>query len=196
MNCIHQRLKDFTGSLHRQLDNQALFTSLLSPQANYSTIQQALQFWWGFHCAAQAAANQPQFSHWAGFLANRNKLNALSSDMDRLQVKPCTVNYPWPQTNSLAELMALLYVTEGSTLGGLAIQTVLQKSTRHYPVQLDFLTVYEPNTRAYWKQFLIALEDTSSSINSSETEAAAAAWFKALIDYAEQIQSSKAAVCC
>lgn len=188
MSTLHQQLKEATHSLHRQLDQHLLFSSLLSPQANLIDIQRCLQFWWGFHCAAQAAIEQPQFCGRISFLANHNKLLTLRNDMDRLKTNPCAIKFQWPRVDSLAEFIALLYVTEGSMLGGIAIQKILQKSTRQYPVQLEFLTAYEPNTLANWNQFLTTLEELSAQVDPLETTLAATLWFKGLTDYAQRIR--------
>lgn len=187
MSTLHQLLKDSTHNLHRQLDQHLLFRSLLSPQADVKDIQRSLQFWWEFHCVAQTAIQQPQFNHRIGFLADRNKLLALKNDMRRQKTNPCSIKFQWPKVESLAELMALLYVTEGSMLGGLAIHNVLQKGSRKYPVQLEFLTVYEPNTHDNWHSFLSVLEEISSQVDTIETVLAATMWFKALTNCAEGI---------
>ena len=187
MKTLHQYLKDATQGLHRQLDHHPLFTSLLSADASIADIQKGLQFWWGFHCAAQTSASQQQFNQWTAFLASRDKLGALKNDLDRLQITPFFSEFNWPHVSSVAELIALLYVTEGSSLGGVAIQNVLQKSTRNYPVRLEFLTLYEPNTYRYWQEFLGLLDEVSTQIETTEVQTAAADWFKALIAYADTI---------
>lgn len=184
---IHQRLKDATQKPHRILDGHRLFRSLFSSPVTLGGIQQALQFWWGFHCAVADANNSFGCVELVPYLNHEDKINALKRDMARFNVPVAKNAIEWPRVHCLADLVALLYVSEGSLLGGLAINKVLHKHNRPLGVQIDFLTVYEPGTPARWHQFLQVLQQVSETIEPSIAERSAVAWFDALIQFADDL---------
>ena len=120
-----------------------------------------LRRFYGFHQPIEAALQQwavrlPEFE-----LHRRTKTSALERDLRRAGLSAAEVaRLPRSRSPSLrtsGEVLGVLYVVEGSTLGGRAIH----KACRGLGIDrraLSFFDVYGADTGALWRRFCAALQ--------------------------------------
>lgn len=185
---LHQQLKQSTKDLHRELDHHTLFYSLLTPHATEDDIQRALQFWWGFQHAVEARINQAFLTIESNYFSRPPpKLDALERDMSAFNIEPLNTKSFFPKVTTCSELAALLYVSEGSMLGGVFIQRKLEKILGKDAAKLHYLSFYEPDTHQYWNTFLEQLELASTAIDHQTVTDAAQSWFYSSISLADEV---------
>lgn len=89
-------------------------------------------------------------------------------------------NYP-DTISSISEAIGVLYVIEGSTLGGQFIAGMLKKQLPTLTdSQINYFLSYGENTMKMWKQFKTAIENTTVVLNEESALNAAQNTFKAL----------------
>jgi heme oxygenase len=98
----------------------------------------------------------------------RYKLPWLVNDLTFFQIKPISLNdlsstvHDFPAITSLGQLVGILYVLEGSTLGASHMSLKLAEQHSLTPdAGSCFFSGYGDNTQHYWQQF-IAFSDTLS----------------------------------
>ncbi|MEM8966540.1 MAG: biliverdin-producing heme oxygenase [Bacteroidota bacterium] len=160
---FHIRLKEATWEQHKATEK------LLFPDKNWTSLSladysQFLQIQYVFHQQAEQqvdtalSAKLKEKLNWP----ERRKLGWIESDLGEIGV-----DIPTGFTNDVAKLseeeaLGLLYVTEGSMLGGRMIEKVLQNNRQVAPhTSFHFLSGYGANTSTHWKSFLDTLENTT-----------------------------------
>ena len=85
--------------------------------------------------------------------SSRRKLPALEADLAALRRLPIPMNTGCPAIDTSGALFGMLYVLEGSTLGG---QFIARKLLQHVspPFPLQFYTLYGDKTQQLWLEFL------------------------------------------
>lgn len=117
------RLREATRAAHRSLDHHPLLVPLVSHALTLERYAQALAALHGAHSAIEAAL--ADFAP-AALLPPRTP--ALAADLAALGVAPAPVVLPLPAAAGPAEKLGMLYVIEGSNLGGVAIAKLLATS--------------------------------------------------------------------
>jgi len=166
---LHARLRQATRQAHHVLDHHPLLAPLVRPGLT------RLQY--GHALAALHAVHEQVEAGILAFLArrpglfdfeSRRKLAALESDLTALGRAPLPAGTAFPVPDSLGALIGVLYVIEGSTLGGQVIaRTLHQSSDGNLPVA--FFTYYGDQVLPRWQAFLAFAE----SCPAEEIEAAA-----------------------
>ena len=110
------RLRDATKAAHRRLDHHPLLAALLRPTLTVQAYGQALAALHGAHGALEAALDG--FAPAALF---PRRLPDLQSDLSALGLDPCPLTLQPPQTAGDDDRLGMMYVIEGSNLGGVAI---------------------------------------------------------------------------
>ena len=131
----------------------------------------------GFHAAVEAAA-VPLAEDWPELeLPRRRKTRALERDLQRAGVAADAIqrlpSMPTAAPSGRAALLGMLYVAEGSTLGG----RVIHKECRRRgldPAGLSFFDVYGADTGLLWRRFCVVLQAHGGSA-AARTQAAEAA---------------------
>ena len=91
-------------------------------------------------------------------LSQRRKINAIKKDLKNLNIEE-----PFVQTagiNEHPEALGILYVMEGSTLGGNVIAKQLSKTPGFEDVRFSYFGIYGENTGNYWKSFKETIDET------------------------------------
>ncbi|MES2034509.1 MAG: biliverdin-producing heme oxygenase [Pseudomonadota bacterium] len=157
------RLRDATRDEHQRLeDSLDIFGRISRPDARRRMVER----FHGLHAGAESALS-PMLAHVVGLdFAGRSRLPFLIADVRQLGGDPdalpmCAVSRP----ASLAEALGVLYVLEGSTLGGHVIGKRLA-AEGHSDRGLTFLDPYRDQVGARWRAFLQVLErDTASDVS-------------------------------
>ena len=96
-----------------------------------------------------------------------------------------TTTNKYPDTiASVSEAVGVLYVIEGSTLGGQFIATMLKKQLPTLTdSQINYFLSYGENTMEMWKKFKLSIEEKAIDIDENSALNAAQNTFKALEDW-------------
>lgn len=153
------KLKSATATLHKKLEASVLSKKIMSREVNKTDYSNYLQ----------ASLQMHYDVEWHVFpiIANvikdssvRKKAFLIVKDIERLEIYP-KPNHTFIDDQYNKQLnfnLGIMYVTEGSTLGGLYIcknlQQVIEKN-----IPQTFLTVYGEQTGKRWSDFLKMLED-------------------------------------
>ncbi len=150
-----RHLRDETSEMHRALENTALSKKLLSPDQTLSDYTLYLS-------AMLAVMNFTEASVFPRLLSilpdifKRKKTNWLTGDLQELESYHQAVPAFQPQipSTSPSYYLGMMYVVEGSTLGGRMILKQLPEDTRN---ATRFFEGYGPETSEMWKSFITIL---------------------------------------
>lgn len=184
---VLQMLRAATSVQHRALEARLPLTHVDLDHGTYAKIIEA---YYGFHMPLQRRIE--------GFLApqafdlERHKLAALLKDLRALgcsdrQIQALPLCTALPALDSHAQLLGIMYVMEGATLGGQVLRRII---AARLAIDADnggeFLDVYGRDTGRLWKAFLKQLADFDHSGSQSEVVDAACATFTCFEDWLDR----------
>lgn len=156
-NPLLHALREGTRACHKGLEQRLPF---FSDGFDLLAYQRLIEAYYGFHAPLEAAL--------AGYQGvERNKAPALARDLlalglDAAQVDALAQCSALPRIDSEASALGVMYVLEGSTLGG---QVLKRAMAERLGVGADsgagFFDVYGPLTGAHWRSFLARLAGAS-----------------------------------
>lgn len=150
----HRRLREATQAAHAQLEARLDIHRRI---ANLSGRRRLARAYWRLHAEMEAAAG-PWLEPVAGleFAARRRSL-LIARDLEILGVEPPSdAEVTPPAASSRAEALGLLYVLEGSTLGGRVIRRQVAARGGAF-AGLSFLDPYGDAAGDRWRAFLSVL---------------------------------------
>lgn len=100
-------------------------------------------------------------------LNQRRKLPLIQKDLKSLSLQNRTATYTLEIENE-HEALGMLYVIEGSTLGGNVIARQLSKTEGFDDITFNFFGCYQENTGSMWKVFKDVLDSEVSKENYEE----------------------------
>lgn len=165
-------LKSKTQALHKRVEQTALSKAIVSPAVTLDEYKRYLQKMWLLHAAAENILF-PILSPYMKDLAERRKSGNIRSDLQALHSAVETGEpgkFLDAQFNpSPSFCFGMLYVLEGSTLGGLHIvKNVMASLGKDAAAATSFLTVYGAHTGSKWKEFLQVLNVYRQSVKEEE----------------------------
>ena len=172
-----QRLRDATRPAHAALEREM---GLLSQIPSRAGMRALLGRFHGFHAASEPALEAALADD--QFLLPRRRLDALRQDLMALGVPPEQIAaLPRPALPDLqppGAALGLLYVMEGSTLGGQMIARHLKAATWLPP--LRFFAGHGKQTAALWRETCARLQAVTDSAAQRRAIATAVASFDLL----------------
>jgi len=158
-------IKQVTAALHQQLEQSPVSAGLMSPavtQAHYICYLQASYL---LHSAVENDAF-PQLAHLVADIEQRRKTAAIAADLVQLGAAPPQLaGGDVPHSKSTSFWLGAMYVTEGSTLGGMYIMKHLRATLgSHMP--FSFLDIYNHQAGTRWKHFLTIFNSYADTINN------------------------------
>ena len=161
---VHQRLRDATRADHERLESRAdLLRRVRTPAGRRAVVQR----FWRLHADIEAAV-EPWLEGVDGLdFAGRRRTQRLADDLATLGLEAPGDGPEAPTVGSVSEALGLLYVLEGSTLGGRVIRRSLeaQGSDMH---GLSFLDPYGEQSGARWRGFLAVLDGAARTPENVE----------------------------
>ncbi|MEY2666061.1 MAG: hypothetical protein RLZZ384_232 [Pseudomonadota bacterium] len=147
---LHLHLKGIIKNAHDKLDHQPVLLKLLG-DVSIDEYANALAALHGVYEAVEKnimifLANQPDLFDYQ----SRLKTQALENDLKELAKAPFISNIAFPIPKNVAELVGMIYVLEGSTMGG---QFLSRKIGNKYPMR--FFSGYGDNTAQKWQEFWV-----------------------------------------
>jgi heme oxygenase len=189
-------LREATHGQHIRLHKHPLLATIMQPNYQLSDYHRLLLAYFGLYQFLEARIQQYLNDHTVNFsYKERSKLPWLVNDLAFFHITPIACNNlslpvrHFPNITSLGQLVGILYVLEGSTLG--ASHMSLKLAEQHH-LRPDagscFFNGYGDNTQPYWQHF-IAFSDTLSGDIPQSQEALKAACqtfelFSAILDQA------------
>jgi heme oxygenase len=147
---LHLYLKEVIKNAHDKLEHQPILFQLLRDVSidDYANALAALH---GVYAAVEKnivdfLADQPDLFDYQ----SRLKIPALEEDLKSLAKVPFISKIAFPIPKNVAELVGMIYVLEGSTMGG---QFLARKIGDNFPIR--FFSGYSANTAQKWQEFWV-----------------------------------------
>jgi heme oxygenase len=154
-------VKEATETLHSEVENLLLpeLAAITSPH-HYAQI---LRLFYGYFQPLEKRLALTVTTHHLPDIAERRKSSAILHDLAAIgqSTDALPVCGQLPVFNNTAEAFGVMYVLEGSTLGGKMIARMLQKNEALQlpPGAVRFFSGYGEKTGEKWKIFLSALNE-------------------------------------
>lgn len=173
--------------MHRQLEESPLSMNLMSPEVS---LQQYASYLAAMKGVIEFTEAQlfPIVSELIADTEERRKLTSISEDLEALSSQVTIPSYPafvpFQLPVSPAFAMGVIYVVEGSTLGGRVILKHLQQRAFSLSDGTAFFTGYGEHTGRLWKSFLNAFSSYAVQTNSQkEISEGAQQAFRSIYNY-------------
>ena len=151
---LHQQLYEATRALHSEIDHHSLLQPLFCASLSISEYGDMLAALHGFYAAAETIIEDGLNNHSLPLTYHdRRKLPAIADDLAQLQRYPWPFEQSFPRLSHSAQLIGLLYVVEGASLGGQMIAARLRQQQRH-DLPLSFYSGSGENVNQQWQAFL------------------------------------------
>ena len=167
------RLKTGTAAIHEQIEQVSVMRSMMEGTLDKTRYTVLLYTLYHFYHALESRIQQHDFWHHTSFdIARRMKSGWLLHDIHFFGIhyyaKP-SIAASLPDITSIEALLGVLYVIEGSTLGGTVIAKQLEKQ---YGYTLEsgarFYHGYGKESKAFWQETGNLIRDSVSSLSLSE----------------------------
>ncbi len=169
---VLDRLRAATSKAHRELEGRLNIIERLSAPGGKQTL---VPRYYGMHLAAERAA-WPWLTSMAGLdIEGRSRLAVIEADLTALHIAKFDNFAKLPSIEGPGEALGLMYVLEGSTLGGKMIRKTLSARGRDL-TGLNFLDPYGSRTGTRWRDFIGVLEREAAG-DSAAAERGAIAGF-------------------
>jgi len=190
MESVRDLLKSETAELHKKIENAF---SVLSPDFTLNNYFWLLSQFYGFYRPLEhkiSLQNLPEQLDWS----NRKKVPLLQKDIRHFNINEDAITYATlselPPVNTMGETMGVLYVIEGSTLGGQVItKSLKEKFALSSEDGTSFYNCYGQQTGKMWRQFITCLDAyVTEPQQVQDAVKAAKSTFSALGDWMQKPQ--------
>lgn len=166
---IRSLLREATHHQHDLVNRHPLLAGLLHPGYPLANYQKLLFANFSVYRVLEARINRFLSNRNCGFsYADRYKLPGLLKDLAFFQTIPLSADYApyltvaFPEIKTLGELIGVLYVIEGSTLGGQLIsRSLIDNLNLSSEKGACFYSGYGENTAIMWRGFLSFIDTFS-----------------------------------
>ena len=165
---LSEELKEATKSNHQALEKKliAKIKAIRNKQDYGELLVIFYEFFGGLECILE---ERLELSNLPDYL-NRRKTSALADDLKHLGISlPLfATGDALPQINNHSEALGVLYVIEGSTLGGPIINKMVSSQLNDVNIsEQSFFNAYGGKTEAMWQIFKFSLNTTFKSEEKS-----------------------------
>ena len=148
---IKENTKDLHQSVEEKMNAQAIFDQNYQLDDYKYLLGMNFRLHQQFEDKAYAALSEDLRSQLNPNL--RKKLHLLEKEANELTIQMSKTDIKIPILNE-AEALGIIYVMEGSSLGGNVIQKQLKKNPRFETIDFHFFGCYGDKTGENWKSFL------------------------------------------
>ncbi|TDV56665.1 heme oxygenase [Pseudomonas graminis] len=184
---VLQQLRTATAALHRALEARLPLTH---SRLDLDTYKRIIEAYYGFHLPLQQSMER--FLAPQGIDPARQKIPALIKDLralglTELQIQALPLCAELPAIGSVAQLLGVMYVMEGATLGGQVLRRIIaDKLGVDADSGGEFLDVYGRDTGRLWKAFLKQLAEFDDPLYNTEVVQSARLTFKSFQTWLER----------
>ena len=184
---VLQQLRLATAVQHKALEARLPLTH---SRLDLDTYKRIIEAYYGFHVPLQQSMERflaPQTIDPA-----RQKIPSLIKDLRALglsetQIHALPLCTDLPAIDSIAQLLGVMYVMEGATLGGQVLRRIIAE---RLAIDADsggeFLDVYGRDTGRLWKAFLMQLAEFDAPLHNAAVVGAACATFECFQTWLER----------
>jgi heme oxygenase len=150
---LHQCLRQASKQAHHELDHHPLLAPLLKADLSRTRYGNALAALHGIQARSEERilAFLQQHPDLPDYRL-RCRLPALQADLAELGRQPVPAPANWPEAQSVGALVGMLYVTEGSNMGGQVIARTLRQHG-HADLPLLFFSGQGESSPQAWQDF-------------------------------------------
>jgi heme oxygenase len=152
-HCLLQRLREQTNNVHKKIEKNQLMMEVMSDSFSLTRYQQLLRSFFSFYQPVELKIKNLIFEHQIEYFY-QPKCPLLEQDLLHLNVHNCNEDRKQLSTSFLhdkASLLGVLYVIEGSTLGGILIRKTIAKYI-NVNFMANFFYPYGQATRTKWQR--------------------------------------------
>jgi heme oxygenase len=170
---ILERIKKETQENHLRMESSSLMSKITNKTITLSDYLKILTKFYGFFHPLEIQLDQ--LSEIENFLPDypqRRKAYSLSKDIEQLGEKGanCILCNDLPSINNMSEAFGILYVMEGSTLGGRMISKLLEEKLSLSAARgIQFFNGYGPLTGERWNTFRKSMVDFAEATKDEDT---------------------------
>ncbi|MBL7921560.1 MAG: biliverdin-producing heme oxygenase [Bacteroidia bacterium] len=164
-------LRERIGPMHKALEQTVISKQITSPSLTPQQYQNYLQKMFCVHEAVEKNVF-PHLKQQFNDITERTKTPAILNDLKGLNshIENCSVSFIDDQfVSSIPFCLGIMYVTEGSTLGGIYIlknvSAIMGDRTKNVSY---FFNCYGQHTGTKWKTFLEVLNSYAASASDKE----------------------------
>lgn len=183
---VLQMLRAATAVQHKALEARLPLTH---PDLDRDAYQRIIQAYYGFHAPLQRQIERFHASQFAQ--PERQKVPALVKDLRALglsdsQIGALPLCADLPPLTCEADLLGIMYVMEGATLGGQVLRRIIaERLAIDADNGAEFLDVYGRDTGRLWKAFLRQLADFDHPDYNQQVVDSACTTFTSFADWLE-----------
>lgn len=156
-----EELRARTGPMHKKLEQTPVSQSIVSAGLDMTAYRNYLKKVHRLHAGVEASVF-PVISSVIGDASQRRKAAVIEKDLETVGDAATATGPEFADQGFMADpafCMGIMYVSEGSTLGGMVIVKNVQAALGNAAQDATgFLTVYGQQTGSRWKKFLQELE--------------------------------------
>lgn len=172
-NKFLEELRSKTGPMHKKLEQTEVSQNIVSPSLDLHSYQKYLRKIHTLHQGIEEAVFPVLYKRIAD-INERKKLPGIKTDLNNTNTSPETNAVSFVDgdfRNTVPFCMGIMYVSEGSTLGGLHIvKNVAAALGGQVKDATNFLTVYGQSTGSKWKTFMQELESFQATCTEQERQ--------------------------
>lgn len=163
-----EKLRETTGPMHQKLEQTLTSRQVVNPDLSLADYENYLRKIYNLHSEIEEKIF-PLLEKQVENIEQREKVAAISKDLENVGSPEPIQKVSFTNENFIADpafCMGIMYVSEGSTLGGLHIvKNVSASLGESVKGATNFLTVYGEQTGSKWKQFMQELDQFQLSVD-------------------------------
>ncbi|UQD56715.1 biliverdin-producing heme oxygenase [Flavobacterium sp. K5-23] len=178
---IHEKLKKETTLLHRNVERNSMLKRVMDPNLTVDYYSIIIEKFYHFHQEIETQLVKFNNQHkLITDLDNRLKCDFLEADIVELNIVKTNLPKRYIEINTAEDFFGVLYVIEGSTLGG---QYIIPKLNVSLPeLKHSYYNGFGDETRNLWLTFINQLTSTQDALNHEEVVKSANLTFSTLIE--------------
>jgi heme oxygenase (biliverdin-IX-beta and delta-forming) len=158
-----------TKRQHQELEG--VLIPVLKKMTDANAYAALLRMFYGYYQGIEDATDKYLNDDIVPRYSSRGKGERILQDLRSLGITdtpPISTNLP--EINSVATALGAMYVLEGSSLGGQIITRMLMDSLKMPLEHFKFYNCYGEESKAYWEQYVDALNNSAASMTEDERE--------------------------
>jgi len=180
---LRELLKSETAALHDEIEKSSLMRGLMAEEFTRQDYVVYLRRMRDFYAGIEARLSAvPRIDEDVPDFDRRMKVNALNADLFAMGDQAGAGDWKDPfEISDLSQALGVMYVLEGSTLGGQLISRKLRERDFISEKNLNFFNHYGADVGVYWKKFVAILENPPRAVEKQRAVEAALRTFRSLM---------------
>lgn len=155
------KIKKETQHLHRKIDQHPQLSRLMSNTLLLSDYRITLELLYQWHKSVESIIYSKDLTNLGLRMLPKHPM--ILRDLQNInKYKPQTWQQPPIHTDSLAEVLGLVYVVEGATMGGQMLGPKIAKTLKRQDIT-HYYSIYQSDTKEYFYHNMTVLNDQVTS---------------------------------